>query len=251
MHACIADDAPRCRTSFVIDEGGLDELARRGESVGDAVLDRRIARLTTDQLATIVYTSGTTGRPKGCAITHGNLRTNVLQNLDAVRSMLEPEEVSLVFLPLAHTLAEDHRPRRHGMGHHDGVRDRYRAPPRRDWRWYGRRCSSRYPGCSRRSSTLRSTGRTPKGTAASSTSRSKSPSAGPRTTRPERITRSSRSNTPRWNGRCTASCRRYSAAECASLSAAAALSVNGSRTSSTASESRSSRATASPRRARP
>ena len=64
----------------------------------------RIARLTTDRLATIVYTSGTTGRPKGCAITHGNLRTNVLQNLDAVRSMLEPDEVSLVFLPLAHTL---------------------------------------------------------------------------------------------------------------------------------------------------
>ena len=28
----------------------------------------------------------------------------MLQNLDAVRSMLEPEEVSLVFLPLAHTL---------------------------------------------------------------------------------------------------------------------------------------------------
>ena len=102
--AGIADDASACRTSFVIDEGGLDELARRGESVDDAVLDRRIARLTTDRLATIVYTSGTTGRPKGCAITHGNLRTNVMQNLDAVRSMLEPEEVSLVFLPLAHTL---------------------------------------------------------------------------------------------------------------------------------------------------
>ena len=46
------------------------------------------------------------GRPKGCAITHGNLRTNVLQNLDAVRSMLEPDEVSLVFLPLAHTLTK-------------------------------------------------------------------------------------------------------------------------------------------------
>jgi long-chain acyl-CoA synthetase len=104
MLAGIADDAPNCRTSFVIDEGGLVELARCGESVGDAVLDRRIARLTTDQLATIVYTSGTTGRPKGCAMTHGNLRTNVLQNLDAVRPMLEPEEVSLVFLPLAHTL---------------------------------------------------------------------------------------------------------------------------------------------------
>lgn len=92
------------RTVFVIDDGGLDELARRAEGVDDAVLDQRIARLTTDRLATIVYTSGTTGRPKGCSITHGNLRANVLQNVDAARSMLGPEEVSLVFLPLAHTL---------------------------------------------------------------------------------------------------------------------------------------------------
>jgi long-chain acyl-CoA synthetase len=86
--------------------GRLDELARRGESIDDATLDQRVAAITTDHLATIVYTSGTTGRPKGCAITHGNLRTNVLQNLDAVRPMLEPDEVSFVFLPLAHTLAK-------------------------------------------------------------------------------------------------------------------------------------------------
>jgi long-chain acyl-CoA synthetase len=106
MFAGIADDVPASRTSFVIDEGGLDELVRRGRGVNDAVLDGRIGALTTDALATIVYTSGTTGRPKGCAITHGNLRTNVLQNLDAVRSMLGDDEVSLVFLPLAHTLTK-------------------------------------------------------------------------------------------------------------------------------------------------
>jgi long-chain acyl-CoA synthetase len=102
LYAGIADDAI-ARPSFVIDEGGLHDLARAGELVHDTVLDQRIAELTTDHLATIVYTSGTTGRPKGCAITHGNLRTNVMQNLDAVRSMLGHEEVSLVFLPMAHT----------------------------------------------------------------------------------------------------------------------------------------------------
>ena len=98
----IRDDVPLCRASYVIDEGGLEELTRAGEKTDDVLLGRRIGAITTDQLATIVYTSGTTGRPKGCAITHGNLRTNVLQNLDAVRSMLEPDDVSLVFLPLAH-----------------------------------------------------------------------------------------------------------------------------------------------------
>lgn len=103
MHAAVAGGPP-ARPSFVIDEGGLSELSRMGEHIDDTVLDQRIAQLTADQLATIVYTSGTTGRPKGCAITHRNLRTNVAQNIDAVRSMLEPDEVSIVFLPLAHTL---------------------------------------------------------------------------------------------------------------------------------------------------
>ena len=90
----------------MIDEGALDELAARGRDVDDATLDERIAGLTADGLATIVYTSGTTGRPKGCMQTHRNLRTNVAQNLDAVRSMLRDDEVTLLFLPLAHTLTK-------------------------------------------------------------------------------------------------------------------------------------------------
>ena len=97
---------PDCREALVIDEGGLEALIGRGVDVSDAVLDERIANLTTDDLASIVYTSGTTGRPKGCMLSHGNLRANVLQNIDAVRSMLGPDESSLLFLPLAHVLAK-------------------------------------------------------------------------------------------------------------------------------------------------
>ena len=100
------DHASACREAFVIDEGGLDELERRGSGVDDATLDERIAALTTDRLATIVYTSGTTGRPKGCMQTQGNLCANVAQNIEAMRSNLTDDESSLLFLPLAHTLAK-------------------------------------------------------------------------------------------------------------------------------------------------
>ena len=98
--------ATSCRDAFVIDEGGLDELVDRGYGIDDATLDARIADLRADRLATIVYTSGTTGRPKGCVQTHGNLCTNVEQSIEGVRAMLHDDEVTLVFLPLAHTLTK-------------------------------------------------------------------------------------------------------------------------------------------------
>lgn len=53
-------------------------------------------------LATIVYTSGTTGRPKGVMLSHGNLLENAHAGLTALS--VYPEDVFLSFLPLSHTL---------------------------------------------------------------------------------------------------------------------------------------------------
>jgi long-chain acyl-CoA synthetase len=106
MYDAVHPHTTTCREAIVLDEGGLDDLAARGHEVDDATLDARLARLSADQLATIVYTSGTTGRPKGCMQTHRNLRTNVLQNMRVVGTMLTDDETSLLFLPLAHTLAK-------------------------------------------------------------------------------------------------------------------------------------------------
>jgi long-chain acyl-CoA synthetase len=99
-------DLPTCRDVLTIDAGALDELGSRAETVDDAVIDQRIADLDVDSVATIIYTSGTTGRPKGCTLTHGNLRANVAQALDALGPELRPGDTGLLFLPLAHALTK-------------------------------------------------------------------------------------------------------------------------------------------------
>lgn len=106
MMAEFADRLPSCRRVLTIDEGGLDELERSRATVPDALIDERIAALRIDDLATIIYTSGTTGRPKGCMLTHRNLHANVLQNLDAIGSVVHPGDTALLFLPLAHSLTK-------------------------------------------------------------------------------------------------------------------------------------------------
>jgi long-chain acyl-CoA synthetase len=58
--------------------------------------------LGADDLATIVYTSGTTGRPKGVMLSHRNILSNAYAGLQTFN--VEPEYVYLSFLPLSHTL---------------------------------------------------------------------------------------------------------------------------------------------------
>jgi long-chain acyl-CoA synthetase len=60
--------------------------------------DRALA--TGSDLATIVYTSGTTGKPKGVMLSHRNILSNVQSGL-AVYDVY-PEDVFLSFLPLSH-----------------------------------------------------------------------------------------------------------------------------------------------------
>jgi long-chain acyl-CoA synthetase len=108
LYDTVSDTAPACREIFTIeavgDDPGLGRLEALGADVDDVEIDRRTAALGPDDTATVIYTSGTTGRPKGCVLTHGNLCANVAQTVDAIGSEIRPDDVGLIFLPLAHSL---------------------------------------------------------------------------------------------------------------------------------------------------
>ena len=66
-------------------------------------LARREAALDREALATIMYTSGTTGPPKGVMLTHGNLLSNAQSVIDAAPN--QPTDVLLSWLPYSHIYA--------------------------------------------------------------------------------------------------------------------------------------------------
>jgi long-chain acyl-CoA synthetase len=104
----IRDALPALRHVIRFDGTGGDALTlaavqATGAELPDADLDARVAAIGPDDLATIVYTSGTTGPPKGCMLTHGSLCADVDASLQRV-DFTAGEDVVYVFLPLAHVL---------------------------------------------------------------------------------------------------------------------------------------------------
>ena len=93
--------------SLVAPENGLGDWSTRFAVAADwldAAADTPLPgrHLTPDLLASIVYTSGTTGRPKGVMLTHENLLWNAFYASQCAD--FGPHEVFLSFLPLSHTL---------------------------------------------------------------------------------------------------------------------------------------------------
>ncbi len=105
-------ELPALRGVVVFDGGANGEAAswegflQRGRLALPRLADevaRREAALGPDDLATIMYTSGTTGNPKGVMLTHGNLLSNAVASVEAAD--IDPEDVLLSWLPYSHIYA--------------------------------------------------------------------------------------------------------------------------------------------------
>lgn len=102
----VRGDAPELRHLWSIDAGAVAEISTLGVDISDDEVEKRRIDLTSDTVATLVYTSGTTGRPKGCKLTHGNFRFELGSAIEAMPELFDKDDAStLLFLPLAHVFA--------------------------------------------------------------------------------------------------------------------------------------------------
>ncbi|MCC8449411.1 AMP-dependent synthetase/ligase [Streptomyces rochei] len=99
------DQHPR---AWEIDSGALADLTALGQGVSDEEVTKRRTALTPDTVATVCYTSGTTGRPKGCVLTHANLHAEAANTVELLHPIFKEvtgqTASTLLFLPLAHIL---------------------------------------------------------------------------------------------------------------------------------------------------
>jgi long-chain acyl-CoA synthetase len=93
------DDAGPDGTLADIEKAGWDHAREHGEALARAAAD-----VGPDDVLTFLYTSGTTGNPKGCILSQRNY-VSMTESVCAVDDLFREGEKALLFLPLAHNFA--------------------------------------------------------------------------------------------------------------------------------------------------
>jgi long-chain acyl-CoA synthetase len=98
-------DLPLVTTVWQVDLGDLDKLAAMGAGVPDEEIERRRSLAKGSDLATLIYTSGTMGRPKGCILTHSNFVELSRNAAVVMKDVVQPGASTLLFITTAHVFA--------------------------------------------------------------------------------------------------------------------------------------------------
>ena len=86
--------------SALLDALSFNQLIERGQHIAAGRLDEILQSVHPNELATIMYTSGSTGEPKGVMRTHENLLSNITNGAELVLS--KPEDIFVLVLNLNH-----------------------------------------------------------------------------------------------------------------------------------------------------
>ncbi|MEV0532880.1 AMP-dependent synthetase/ligase [Kitasatospora sp. NPDC050463] len=102
----VCDALPDLTGIWQLDRGCVAAITEDGRGVPDSLVHRQRLGVSAENVATVVYTSGTTGRPKGCLLTHANLASAADALLDGWAEVFADtgggQPSTLLFLPLAH-----------------------------------------------------------------------------------------------------------------------------------------------------